>query len=392
MEGENSFRELQGSYLEELNEQVALLESHFLEWEKTHDMECIKKSMGLIHTMKGASGSYMLNDLSSFCHRLEDLILDDQAREEAKFSEALFQVIDILRTFVDDFESFDSKKLLVLFDQLLKDYNLGELKNCLILEMSRSMSVAYTSVVKKYGFNVSYSRDAFAALKRLCLEDFDLVILSTNMNGFDGASLYNAFKQIAPRKLEDQATLLITSDKGNISKIDDFKGDVLLKDQDLLPALEAWMDKTYAWVGEQEEIVKSGDVSPVLDFNEVESVFFVDDSKAIIDLAQHIFVKQNSNLNVEFFKSPVEALEKMKDGIPDLVICDYQMEEMDGLAFKSALNKDENLASIPFLFLTGEREQQVLDKIVKVGAQGIIKKPFNHRTLLKDISEALKAS
>lgn len=393
MESENTFRELQQSYLEELNEQVAMLESHFLRWEKMKDEDALKKSMALIHTMKGASGSYMLNDLSSFCHRLEDLILDENAKAEAKFSEALFQVIDILRTYIDDFDHFDPKKLLVLFDQLLSDYSLSQLKNCLILEMSRSMSTAYTTVVKKFGFNVSYSRDAFSALKRLCLEDFDLIVWSTNMNGFDGGSLYNAFKEIAPNKVDTQQTVLITTEAGNVEKLNSFHGEVLIKDQELLQNLESWMDQNYGWGGEVElsSTAKPGK-STVHDLSEVESIFFVDDSKAIIDLAQHIFVKQNPDIKVEFFKSPVEALEKMKDNFPDLVICDYQMDEMDGIAFKQALNKDSNLGDIPFLFLTGERDQHIIKEIDRLGALGIIKKPFNHRTLLNDISDALSAA
>jgi DNA-binding response OmpR family regulator/HPt (histidine-containing phosphotransfer) domain-containing protein len=391
MDSDKSFIELQTRYMEELREQVQDLESLFLLWEKDQQREHVDKAMGILHSIKGTSGSYLLNELSSFTHLFEDFIVDPRMYKESKFSDTLFKLIDSVTEYINDFPDSSGKDLLDSFDQILTSNEMKQLKSCLILEMSRSMVKVYTDVIKNYGFSVSSVNDAFTGLKRLSLEDFDLLVLSTNLNGFDGVALYNCLLQIIPDKIKKQNILLITTDAKKVKKMQGFTGDVVLKSNTLVDDLESWLDKNYGApvidIGQQKSASEKD-----LGVSAYKNIYFIDDSEAILGLASHIFKKQSPESNVKYFSDPQKALSEMGVDTPDLIICDYQMEKLNGGDLKKEINKQVNLEKVPFLFLTGEKDESLLKQLKALGALGTIQKPFNHQTLLTEISEAVKAA
>lgn len=391
MDSDKSFVELQARYMEELKEQIHDLESLFLLWEKDQDKVHVDKAMGILHSIKGTSGSYLLNELSSFMHLFEDFIVDPRMHKDSKFSDTLFKLIDSVMDYINNFPDVSGKELLNSFDQTLTSNEMKQLKSCLILEMSRSMVKVYTDVIKNYGFSVSSVNDAFTGLKRLSLEDFDLLILSTNLNGFDGISLYNALLQIIPDKIKKQNILLITTDPKKVKRMQGYTGDLVLKSNTLVDDLEAWLDKNYGGPIVDIGTNKSEGESD-LGIASYNNIFFIDDSEAILGLASHIFKKQSPDSKVKYFSDPSEALETMKSDIPDLIICDYQMDKLNGGDLKKEVNKEKALENIPFLFLTGEKDESLLKQLKALGALGTIQKPFNHQTLLTEISEAVKAA
>ena len=358
MDSDKSFVELQARYMEELKEQIHDLESLFLLWEKDQDKVHVDKAMGILHSIKGTSGSYLLNELSSFMHLFEDFIVDPRMHKDSKFSDTLFKLIDSVMDYINNFPDVSGKELLNSFDQTLTSNEMKQLKSCLILEMSRSMVKVYTDVIKNYGFSVSSVNDAFTGLKRLSLEDFDLLILSTNLNGFDGISLYNALLQIIPDKIKKQNILLITTDPKKVKRMQGYTGDLVLKSNTLVDDLEAWLDKNYGGPIVDIGTNKSEGESD-LGIASYNNIFFIDDSEAILGLASHIFKKQSPDSKVKYFSDPSEALETMKSDIPDLIICDYQMDKLNGGDLKKEVNKEKALENIPFLFLTGEKDESL---------------------------------
>ncbi|MEC9283114.1 MAG: response regulator [Bdellovibrionota bacterium] len=386
---QDDFVDVQRAYLQELLEQVEEMESYFLEYEKTKDESLIRKSISLMHSMKGAAGSYMLNEFSSLCHKVEDLLLDEQIIADKKFTQIIFSVIDLCRNYIYNWQPNQLQFLTMQLDELLDDFSLKQYRKCLILEMSRSMSKLYSNLVKKFGFNISFSSDSFEALNRLVLEDFDLILFSTNMGSFEGNLLFNAVQEIAPNKFNSTEVLVISTQKNSKEKFHGFSGDLLLKDRNIMENLENWLMKKYASfdadAGKYSE-------SKVDDLAKLKNIVFIDDSEAILKLAKHVFEKQLKTTEVHYFSSGSEALKYMEKNQPELIICDYQMDHMDGIEIKNRVNQNFKLKNIPFLFLTGEREAKILDQMRKLETQGLIKKPFNHRSLLSEISTALAAN
>lgn len=83
----------------------------------------------------------------------------------------------------------------------------------------------------------------------------------------------------------------------------------------------------------------------------------------------------------------VELARKEK---PDLILCDVMMPEMDGHAVLQALRADDDLATIPFLFLTAKGEKSDVRSGMNLGADDYLTKPVAKTDLLNAIRARLE--
>lgn len=79
-----------------------------------------------------------------------------------------------------------------------------------------------------------------------------------------------------------------------------------------------------------------------------------------------------------------------KAEIPDLIICDVMMPELDGYGVIKALRKEPNTATIPFIFLTALADKSENRKGMEMGADDYLTKPCMPDDLLKAISIRLE--
>jgi CRP-like cAMP-binding protein/ActR/RegA family two-component response regulator len=76
--------------------------------------------------------------------------------------------------------------------------------------------------------------------------------------------------------------------------------------------------------------------------------------------------------------------------LPDLVLCDVMMPELDGYGVLHILNKNPETAGIPFIFLTAKADKSDFREGMNLGADDYITKPFDGFDLLKVIEIRLK--
>ena len=74
---------------------------------------------------------------------------------------------------------------------------------------------------------------------------------------------------------------------------------------------------------------------------------------------------------------------------PDLIICDIMMPGINGFEVKSSLNQIPELASIPFIFLTGKTAESAVNMGMSLGASAFITKPFKVKEVIVRINELL---
>jgi DNA-binding NarL/FixJ family response regulator len=86
------------------------------------------------------------------------------------------------------------------------------------------------------------------------------------------------------------------------------------------------------------------------------------------------------------------GLELVKREKPDLILCDVMMPELDGHDVLEALRKDEDTASIPFIFLTAKGEKADLRSGMNLGADDYLTKPVAKADLLRAIAARLLRS
>lgn len=102
---------------------------------------------------------------------------------------------------------------------------------------------------------------------------------------------------------------------------------------------------------------------------------------SILELANYeVLAASNGKIGVEI------AQQK----IPDLILCDVMMPELDGYGVLHILNKKPETASIPFIFLTAKADKGDFRAGMNLGADDYITKPFDGFDLLKVIEIRLK--
>jgi two-component system sensor histidine kinase/response regulator len=93
-------------------------------------------------------------------------------------------------------------------------------------------------------------------------------------------------------------------------------------------------------------------------------------------------ILRNEKYHVMPATSGPQALERLQAQLPDLVLLDLMMPEMDGLEVCRRLKADPLTAPVPVIFLTASNEMEHLVKGFEAGAVDYLIKPFNPSELL----------
>ncbi|WP_414518644.1 response regulator [Nostoc sp. PCC 9305] len=83
------------------------------------------------------------------------------------------------------------------------------------------------------------------------------------------------------------------------------------------------------------------------------------------------------------------GLEIAQAKLPDLIICDIMMPELDGYSVLSALRKNEATINIPLIFVTAKAERSDFRQGMDFGADDYLTKPFTPEELLNAIASRL---
>jgi len=78
-----------------------------------------------------------------------------------------------------------------------------------------------------------------------------------------------------------------------------------------------------------------------------------------------------------------------RDHLPDLIICDIMMPELDGYGVLAELRQSTATATIPFIFLTARADRSDVRQGMDLGADDYLTKPFTRAELLKAVSTRL---
>lgn len=97
-----------------------------------------------------------------------------------------------------------------------------------------------------------------------------------------------------------------------------------------------------------------------------------------------------ANYQVESAENGKLGIEKARAFLPDLILCDVMMPELDGFGVLHALSKDSVTGSIPFVFLTAKADKLDFRKGMNLGADDYLTKPFDDAELLNVIELRLK--
>jgi two-component system chemotaxis response regulator CheY len=113
-------------------------------------------------------------------------------------------------------------------------------------------------------------------------------------------------------------------------------------------------------------------------------VLIVDDQASMRGLTRHCLAQLGIR-NIVEAKDGFTALDAIAINKFDLVISDWNMEGMDGLALLKQLRGNPLTAKTPFIMATGQRDSDSVKEAAQAGVNNYVVKPYNVATIKKKI-------
>ena len=119
-----------------------------------------------------------------------------------------------------------------------------------------------------------------------------------------------------------------------------------------------------------------------------EKILIVEDEDDVIELVRYNLEKEGYLTDVAV--TGREALVKAKSGVPDLVLLDLMLPEIDGLQVCKVIKNDPETAGVAVVMLTAKGTESDIVVGLEMGADDYITKPFSPRVLLARVKAVLR--
>jgi len=121
--------------------------------------------------------------------------------------------------------------------------------------------------------------------------------------------------------------------------------------------------------------------------NTPETILIVDDNSKNIQVLASIL--NDYNYKIKAATNGVQALDMIENSLPDLILLDVMMPELDGFQTCERLKSSDRTKNIPIIFLTAKVETEDIVQGFKLGAVDYITKPFYPEELIARVTTHL---
>lgn len=117
-------------------------------------------------------------------------------------------------------------------------------------------------------------------------------------------------------------------------------------------------------------------------------ILVVDDSQSIRRVVSMVLDREG--FDVAEAADGVEAIAKVEAEHFDLVVCDFNMPNLDGLGFLKKLRQNAAKKFLPVLMLTTESEESKKEQCMEAGARAWLVKPFKPDQLISTVARMIR--
>jgi DNA-binding response OmpR family regulator len=117
-------------------------------------------------------------------------------------------------------------------------------------------------------------------------------------------------------------------------------------------------------------------------------ILVVDDDPYIL-LSLEFLMKKNG-FDVMVARNGTEALEIVEKQVPDIVLLDIMMPDVDGYAICKHIKSSKKLKEAKVVFMSAKSKETDIQKGYDLGASLYVTKPFSTRHLLKQVQELIR--
>jgi len=119
--------------------------------------------------------------------------------------------------------------------------------------------------------------------------------------------------------------------------------------------------------------------------NMMKKILIVDDEPNIVMKLEYTFKKQN--FEVFIARDGSEALQILETIIPDLVLLDSMMPNIDGYQTLKYIKKNSKLVHTKVIFLTAKNKALDIEKGMELGVDKYLTKPFSIKKIVSEVNE-----
>jgi len=119
----------------------------------------------------------------------------------------------------------------------------------------------------------------------------------------------------------------------------------------------------------------------------MKTILIIEDDTVLRETTAEIL--ELENYKVVTAPNGKRGAEQARIMMPDLILCDIMMPELDGYGLLEVLSKDEQTKRIPFIFMSAKTEVKDVRKGMDLGADDYLTKPISEELLLSAISSRL---
>ncbi|MFT3762411.1 MAG: Hpt domain-containing protein [Pseudoxanthomonas sp.] len=116
-------------------------------------------------------------------------------------------------------------------------------------------------------------------------------------------------------------------------------------------------------------------------------VMVVDDSLTMRKVTGRVL--ERHNFEVAVARDGVEALEKLEERIPDLMLLDIEMPRMDGYELATAMRADARFRNVPIVMITSRTGDKHRQRAFEIGVQRYLGKPYQELDLMRNVYDLL---
>ena len=119
----------------------------------------------------------------------------------------------------------------------------------------------------------------------------------------------------------------------------------------------------------------------------MKKILIVDDEPNIIMSLEYTFKK--NNFTVFIARDGQEAIDILQNEVPNVIILDIMMPNVDGYATIEFVKKTEKLKDCKVIFLSAKNKENDVKKGMDLGANAYMTKPFSLKKLVEQVNDLL---
>ena len=360
---QEKLQQMQTSFIKGLPARLAEIKET---WQQVQNPESQEESLHilhrLVHTITGSAGTFSLLNLGEEARNVENKIKDLVETKCPLTQRDISIVSSMLDNIAQEIESSSQSKM--SFQRLIEvtpphySAESHQQNKILLVEDDEEVSHYISLQLSHFGYQVQVVSELNKVNEAIELVHPDLIIFDIHFpdGGLAGTKKVIEIKSLLKRHVP----VIFISGRQDI--------------QARLSAVRAHGQAYFSKPINISALIEKVNQLTQHDLPEPYHILLVDDDPAVIELAS--FILNKAGMDASGITNPLNALDKISEIKPDLILLDLHMPECTGIELAKVIRQHQNLSNIPIIFLSAETDSALQLETAVEGGDEFLSKPI----------------